>query len=185
MKARESRSRERSEGETMSIEQSGRTEEMRHVPPVDVLVARLQSLRISIDVLSEATRDLADRGAVDAHLTSAGRWFSLVETTLRHKHGEQGRGSGSTAERTLHSLDHALQALRSADRGNFRRRSPFHLFERSRGETVVAAVAAAECHVNAAVEAASSFVTDIHWRVASRRDPIVPVPDRIDLSRTA
>lgn len=157
---------------------------MRHVPPVEVLVRRLEMLKVAVEVVTESTRGVAENGEVERHLSSAARWFEHLESTLRHRHADR-NAHGAQGDRAVRSVDQAIAALRGVDRVAFRKRSPFHLFERSRVEAVVASVAAAECHLDAATEAAARFVEDIHWRVASRRDPVVIIPDRVVMPQPA
>ena len=163
-------------GESLSIEQSGRTEEMRHIPKVEVLLRRLEpSLRAAGEVLatSLATGNSEASSSAHRHLDRAIHWLESVDLILRPRQHSASKDP-DLRKRFAASIDHAAQALNAVDRNGFRRRSPFHAFERSKGECVVAAIAAAELELELAAEALGVLVTDVHHRIAAAKTPMVP-----------
>lgn len=162
----------------MSIEQSGQTEEMRHVPKVEVLLRRIDpTLRttgsILIDAISSEQGDRTEPAL--RHLERAIRWLESVDAILRPRQHVDAKDA-DVARRFAAAADHAFQALSQCDRSQFRRRTPCHLFERSKGESVTAAMAAAEHQIDRAAEALSEFVPDIHHRLWAALNPADEFP---------
>jgi len=128
----------------MAIERHGETEEMRHVPPLEFLLDRVSGeLRFRVDTLLNAVMQRASSlpTPIEEELRSLIRWLDRLGDVLRH-HRTNGHESDLRV-RIDRAFQNATQALSSVDRSLFRRRSPFHLFERSRGEQAFAAILAA------------------------------------------
>jgi len=170
----------------LSIEQFGRTEEMRHIPTVEVILKRVDPILRNIgEVLLASLSSLEEEAAAPArlHIERAIHWLEAIDAALRPRQHVDASDK-DLARRFKAAADHASQALTSCDRSGFRKRSPFHLFERSKGECVVAAVAAAEHELNQAADAVSTHAPDVHHKVANARHPMVPFPTIDEKYRT-
>jgi len=151
---------------------------MRHIPTVEVILKRVDPILRNIgEVLLASLSALEEEAAIPArlHIERAIHWLEAIDASLRPRQHVDGSDK-DLARRFKIAADHASQALTSCDRAAFRKRSPFHLFERSKGECVVAAVAAAEHELNQATDALGIHVSDIHHKVANVRYPMVPFP---------
>lgn len=151
---------------------------MRHIPTVEVILKRVDPILRNIgEVLLASLSTLEKEAAAPArhHLERTIHWFEAIDAALRPRQHIDASDKDLSRRFKL-AADHASQALTTCDRSAFRKRSPFHLFERSKGEFVVAAVAAAEHELNQAADVLSTHAPDIHHKIANARHPMVAFP---------
>lgn len=129
----------------MAIEETGQTEEMRHIPPLSWFIETLdQQVRSRIETLyascfeSGRTLDSATLNEVDTRFRQICRGLERL--------GEQARGRRWPANhesnlkvRLRSALGFAIESINSIDPAQFRRRNPVQLFERSRAECLYSA----------------------------------------------
>ena len=116
---------------------------MRHIPSADWIIAKVDGdLRRRIDVLCASFGDLepadSHRAAAEGELTQLCRALDRLAEVARHE-----RHSPHPADivtKVKEALNHAVSSLRSMDPNMFGRRAPFHTFERSKSEPLVAAL---------------------------------------------
>jgi len=127
----------------MPIEQFGTTERMRHIPPIEDLIRRLD-LEVRKTIRAVFERGSSEKpeisAAVDAHLKRLCRSIERVVEIARH-----GKPMGSPHNADIRSkiesaTANAVGALSALDRLHFTQRTPFNLFDRSRGEMLHSAV---------------------------------------------
>ncbi len=165
----------------MKLEQLTSNEEMRHVPPLEVLLRRVDDmLRRGIDEALASARS-ADQDTirdVDVQLKRASLCLARVAELARHHRGVT--AAHPEPRPIIEALEGAVSSLRNADK-NLRRRTPFHHFERSRGEMLYGSLLSAEQCVAKAIQRLSVADGEIHYRL-SMRNPLtraVQMPDRI------
>ncbi|HEY5609904.1 MAG TPA: hypothetical protein VIL97_01750, partial [Thermoanaerobaculia bacterium] len=156
----------------MAIERHGETEEMRHVPPLDFLLDHVSGeLRFRVDTLFNAALQRSNSlpPPIDEGFRSMIRWLDRLSDVLRH-HRPNGP-EGDLRARIDRAFQNATHALSSADRNLFRRRSPFHLFERSRGEQAFAAMLAAFRSTDRLVSLVADIDPDIRLKLMEKYLP--------------
>lgn len=155
----------------MSIEATGQTEEMRHVPHPEILIEKLnRDIRPRIEMLyascfeSSRTPDSELLSKLEGRFRQVGRWLERL--------GEQARGKRSHAShdfnllsRLRSALTFAQESLATADATQFRRRNPFHQFERSRGECAYAAFLVVVWELEQIAELAARIDPDVPMKL--------------------
>lgn len=126
-------------------------ERMRHVPPIDQIVRRLDaSVRGRLEKLSIAyaalPRSHPDYQQVEAELRTVCRAIERVGEVARPTKGTS-HPPNDPLQRIGWSLSQALSALGSIDANLFGRRYPFQTFERSKAEPVLAALLVVLSHI--------------------------------------
>lgn len=141
--------------------------EMRHVPPLDELIVRVDvRVRRIVDTLHACAFE-GERGAdpetlqeIQAQFERVIVWMDRLCDFARHSRRQPQR-DGQLLSRLHHELDSAVAALRSLDAANFRRSASFHSFDKSNAESIYSTVLA---------------LGDITWRIGeliSTFDPLV------------
>ena len=166
------------------LEVWGRNEVMRHVPPLEWLVRKLdhdvrrcaEKLWVSIAALPH---DDPRRAALDDHVRALCRAIDRLADTARHtrtNHPPQDLG-----DRLAWSINHAVSCLNSLDPTLFGRRCPFHTFERSKAEPLYGTLVAVLACVRDLTALARTVDADLDERLLDglvtlqqplRREPI-------------
>lgn len=130
--------------------------EMRHVPPMDELIERVDvRLRKIVDTLYEAAFHVDHEGDPDTlkeiqvQFERVILWMDRLCEFARHSKRQPQR-DGSLISRLHHELDSAVAALKSLDSASFRRSASYHSFDKSNAESIYSTVLA---------------LGDITWRI--------------------
>jgi hypothetical protein len=128
---------------TPHLETLGANERMRHIPAAEWIAEKVDGdIRRRIDILCTSFGSLAQadpvRQAADAELTALCR--SLDKLADLAKHSRSNAHGADIATKVREALAHAAANLRAMDANAFGRRAPFHAFERSKAEPLVAAL---------------------------------------------
>ena|SRR5438552_9956547 len=131
------------------LETWGKNERMRHVPPVEWIVRKLDDeLRRRIDIATAVFAampvDDARHAKMESELRALCRTIDRLADAGRHTRTESNSYSELGA-RISTAITHAVSNLNSLDPNLFGRRYPFQTFERSRAETVMAALLVVIC----------------------------------------
>jgi len=127
----------------MPLEQFGTTERMRHIPPVEDLIRRLD-----LEV-RKTIRAIFERGSVEkpeispeveSHLKRLCRSIERVAEIARHGKPMPSSPNTDTRGKLESATANAVGALSVLDRVHFTQRTPFNSFERSRAEMLHSAV---------------------------------------------
>jgi hypothetical protein len=170
----------------MSIEPVVRTEEMRHVPRLALLIEKLdRDVRMRTETLysscfeSARTLDSATLAELENVLRQVCRWLERL--------GEQARGrrGAQSHELNLHSrvrsaLTFAIEALSSLDETQFRRRIASNSFERSRGECIYASFLVVIYELERLAKLAASIDPDVAMKLIEppyQLDAPPPIPE--------
>lgn len=142
-------------GAPPSLESAGKNERMRHIPPAEWIIAKVDTdLRRRIDVLcaSFTALDPADahRPAAEAELTALCRALDRLADVA--KHARHPSHPADITVKVKEAMNHAVSSLRAMDASLFGRRAPFHTAERSKSEPLVAALLVVITSVNRATE---------------------------------
>jgi hypothetical protein len=132
------------------LEVWGRNDVMRHVPPLEWLVRKLDGdLRHRIEKLwvsiAAIPHDDPRRAVFDDHARALCRSIDRLAEVARHTRTSQ--PPNDLGDRLAASINHAISSLNSLDPALFGRRCPFHTFERSRAEPVYSATVGVIAHV--------------------------------------
>ena len=120
-------------------------ERMRHLPPLDTLVRRLDvDVRRRVNELY-ASFAAAPNAAIEEQLRCVCRALDRLADAARH--GRANHAPSAIGERLQWSLQHAVTSLSSVDANLFGRRYPVQTHERSRAEQIVGGFVALLCHV--------------------------------------
>jgi hypothetical protein len=135
----------------MTIESSAMTEEMRHIPSLERLVRLLDreirpTLRLLLETAADpaAIEDASLREILERELRSICKRIECVAELARTRPEAPQKPPRDLRDAIERALDRALAALSALDAGSFRRRTPSHHFDRSKGEPVTSAVAAVQ-----------------------------------------
>lgn len=141
--------------------------EMRHIPPLDELIQRVDvRVRKIVDTLHAAAfhvdhrADPATLAEIEVQFERVIVWMDRLCEFARHSKRVPQR-DGSLISRLHHELDSAVAALKSLDATSFRRSASFHSFDKSSCEAIYATVLA---------------LGDITWRIGeliATFDPLV------------
>lgn len=122
--------------------------EMRHVPPLDELIHRVDvRLRKIIDTLygaafhSTHSADPATLKQIETQFKRVIVWMDRLCGFARHSKRHPLR-DGSLIARLHHELDSAVAALRSLDAASFRRSASYHSFDKSNAESIYSTILA-------------------------------------------
>lgn len=149
---------------------------MRHVPGVDELLARLEAkFKPRLLLLASIAESHREGEGVARKLAATCHWLAHVSEVCRHREHVHRDEQGSLAQRIERSITVAADALRHIDPDLFRRREPFHHFERSEGERVFTAVAA----IGSLIEEAAALAVKLDPGLFERfyeheRSPAIP-----------
>lgn len=127
----------------MPIEQFGTTERMRHIPPVEDLIRRLDlEVRKTVRAIFErgTTEKPEISAGVDARLKRLCRSIERVVEIARHGKPMASPANADIRGKIESATANAVGALSTLDRVHFTERTPFNSFERSRGEMLHSAV---------------------------------------------
>jgi hypothetical protein len=133
------------------LEQFDSNPENRHVPPAEVLTRRMDGeFRRNLSVIWDSLLSAMAPGDTDLRVAFEGRIRYVVRWLDRMAHLARGAQSAPSDDLRVHlnrAIDGAVAAIRALEPSRLRRRTPFHLFERSRGELVYAAFVVVECAI--------------------------------------
>lgn len=127
----------------MPIEQFGTTERMRHIPPVEDLIRRLDlEVRKTIRAIFErgSTEKPEIPAGVEAHLKRLCRSIERVVEIARNGRPMSSPPNTDIRGKIESATANAVGALSALDRVHFTQRTPFHSFDRSRGEMLHSAM---------------------------------------------
>jgi hypothetical protein len=125
------------------LETPSGNEPMRHIPSADWIIGKIDGdLRRRIDVLCTSFGNLepadTQRAAAEAELSAVCRALDRLADIAKHaRHSPHPADVGTKVKE---ALNHAVSSLRAMDPNLFGRRAPFHTFERSKSEPLVAAL---------------------------------------------
>lgn len=114
---------------------------MRHVPPLDAVIHRIDDrFRGRIALLLAAANGVAasdERAeAIRRTLARVQRWLDCIADAAQHRHINPPDPNAPLKTRLDISLQHAIDGLKRLDPARFRRRMPYHKFERAEGEVI-------------------------------------------------
>lgn len=150
------------------------TQEMRHVPPLSEIIARLDVRLRAIASIVAATVEArksaspADAAAAEELLTGVVRWLDRLADHNRHFRRAVNSPEAPVSARLQIAFDNAVAALRGLDDKAFRRRANLHSFDKSHAEGVFGCVLAAGDSVFRAAEATSRFDPDLFGRIYAK-----------------
>ena len=126
-------------------------ERMRHVPPLDWIIRKVDTdLRSRVAKLTASFAALSATDprstAIENQLRILGGAIDRLAVTAGGRRSNENAGA-ALAARIDAALTHAASCLRALDSTAFGRRAPYHCFERSKSEPVYGALAAVICHV--------------------------------------
>ncbi len=126
-----------------TLETWAQNEPMRHVPPIQWMIEKLDhDARRRIELLTAAFEPLASsdprRGPIEEALRSVCSAADRLAEAARHTRPPT--PPSDLASRISWSMNNAVSSLRTIDANAFGRRYPFHTFERSKAESVYAAL---------------------------------------------
>jgi hypothetical protein len=125
------------------LETWGRNERMRHVPPVEWMIDKLdRDLRRRVNILLAS----AANDAMDTELKALCRAIDRLADSAKHSRANH-NNSDFTAR-----IDAAVSSLRSLDANLLGRRYPFQSFERSKAEQIWSAMLVVIDHVHRLTE---------------------------------
>lgn len=166
----------------MAIEEFGQTEEMRHVPPLSWFNETLdQQVRSRIETLYASCFELG-RSVDSASLNEVETRFRQICRGLERL-GEQARGRRGPANhesnlrsRLRSALGFAIESMATIDPAQFRRRNPFQLFERSRGECLYSAFLVILCEIEGLGAVAATIDPDLPMKLIKPPFALPPPP---------
>jgi hypothetical protein len=152
------------------LETWGKNERMRHVPPVEWIVRKLDGdLRRRIDiacaVFAVMSFDDARKPRMESELRALSRAIDRLADSGRHIRTIDQRPSSDVGSRISSAIAHAVTNLNSLDANLFGRRYPFQTFERSRAEAVAAALMVVTCAVTRTLAVARDIDPSIDERL--------------------
>ena len=152
----------------MALENRLQNEKMRHVPPIEFMLDRIEGdyarrLRILAETIEER-QDAPERAEAESQTLAACRWMIRAAECATHSK-LNAHPSGSLRYVVGEFVRVTVEALHRIDGELFRRRMPFHRFERSEGEAVYLSFTAISFHIQRAVETVSRFDPAIHEKL--------------------
>lgn len=158
---------------------------MRHVPPLTFILSRIEHeygrrLGILAESLDRSEGGETKGRALDA-FHSACRWMLRAAECGSHRRlpFQAAVTATETAQRTIAT---ALEELRKIDVDVFRKRMPYHRFQRSEGESVYSAFTAIPYFILRCAEEVAHFDGDIHEHLLAhpveleRLGPMIATP---------
>jgi hypothetical protein len=177
----------------MSIETVARTEEMRHVPRLALLIEKLDhDARSRIETLYSScfetarTLDSGTLSELENIFRQVCRWLERLGEQARGRRGAQSHESNLHA-RVRSALSFAIEALTSLDETQFRRRIASNAFERSRGECVYASFLVVMYELERLAKLAATIDPDVTMKLIEppyQLDPPPPIPEEEELATT-
>jgi hypothetical protein len=153
------------------LETWGKNERMRHVPPVEWIVRKLDvDLRRRIDLASAVftAMSVADprRAKMESELRALCRAIDRLSDAGKHTRTPNDQHPPSDlGGRVSSAVTHAVSNLNSLDPNLFGRRYPFQTFERSRAEPVMAALLVVICVLTRVASLAREIDPSVDERV--------------------
>jgi hypothetical protein len=152
----------------MHVEVCDDVETMRHVPPLEYLIDKLdRDYRERADKLYWAVYESGREIPAEA-LKEIEKGFRQLCTALDHlaRAARNGKGNGQAPEALRLRIDHcwsgASKALGSLDAKNFNRRTACNLFDRSMGETLFGCLTMVGDHLRRLVPLVAAVNPDIY-----------------------
>lgn len=156
----------------MAMETVGQTEEMRHIPSLQLLIDKLdREVRGRIETLyascfeSATALDSATVNQLETRFRQICRWLERL--------GEQARGRRphlnhdlNLRSRVRSTLGFAIESLSALEATQFRRRQPFHCFERSRAECIYGAFMVMNCELDRLTVLATAIDPDLSMKLS-------------------
>src|SRR5947209_17369185 len=128
------------------LETWGKNERMRHVPPVEWMIDKLdRDLRRRIEILNNSATRTND--VIDAEQRALCRAIDRLADAAKYSRPAN-HAPTEMAARIDFAVTHAVSSLRSLDPNLFGRRYPFQSFERSKGEAIWGALLVVIVHVH-------------------------------------
>ncbi|HVT03715.1 MAG TPA: hypothetical protein VHL58_10125 [Thermoanaerobaculia bacterium] len=164
---------------------------MRHIPALPVLQELIRGdLRRRVDILwlsahSHTRPGLEDsRRAIDHQLNSIAHWLDRIAdaTHVARRSGHHPSDLKGRLDAAFAQAGEALAMLRDDD---YRRRTPFHHFDRSRSESIVGAFVVLGCKIEKAIELVEQIDPDIRFKVNESIYPTMPARIDAELPVTA
>lgn len=166
----------------MSIETVARTEEMRHVPRLALLIEKLdRDVRMRIETIysscfeSARTPDSATLSELENVFKQVCRWLERLGEQARGRRGAQSHELNLHA-RVRSALSFAIEALSSLDETQFRRRIASNSFERSRGECIYAAFLVVIYELDRLAKLAATIDPDVAMKLIEPPYQLEPLP---------
>lgn len=162
-------------------------ETMRHIPALSILQELIRGdFRRRVDILWQSAHShtlpgLEDsRRAVDHQLNAIAHWLDkLVDATrVARRSGHHPSDLKGRLDASFAQAGEALSMLRDEE---YRRRSPFHHFDRSRAECIVGAFVVLGCKIDKAIELVEQIDPDIRFKVNENIFPSMPAQIDADL----
>lgn len=152
-----------------TLERIGETPELRHVPPREVVVRRLDvEFRRKLTILWDSVAALDQPSDTDLHAAFEDRVRYIIRWLDRLAHlarGPYNPPHGNLREQLLAAVDGAVSAVNATDANAFRRRTPFHLFDRSRGELIYGAFVVIESAIASLTEQLSRIDPSLYEKL--------------------
>lgn len=141
---------------------------MRHVPPLQELVARVggtyrRRIELILEGRTEAPAEARQR--IDALLHPVAQWLERIAESTRTGRLPGRVEGGDAAARVRTALESAAEGLGRLDPERFRRRAPEHQFAQSGAELIWEAVLAAGYALALACEELAAIDPDLWWNV--------------------
>jgi len=147
------------------LETSAGNERMRHVPPLDWMIRKLNTdLRTRINKLTASFSTLASADPHYATIEAALRALcTAIERVTACAGGRRTTEPGGVTlpARIEAAIAHAVAALHGLEATPFGHRAPYHVFERSKSEPVYGALLAAITHVDGLIPLVRSIDPEI------------------------
>jgi antitoxin component HigA of HigAB toxin-antitoxin module len=152
----------------MSLENRLQNEKMRHVPSIEFMLDRIEreyarQLRIVAEAIEEAF-DAPERAAAETELLAACRWMIRAAECATHSKLHP-HPPAALHNAVAEYVRVTVEALQRIDGELFRRRMPYHRFERSEGEAVYLSFTAISFHLQRAIETVSRFDRAIYEKL--------------------
>jgi hypothetical protein len=152
------------------LETWGKNERMRHVPPVEWIVRKLDvDLRRRIDlasaVFAAVSVDDPRRAKMESELRALCRTIDRLADAGKHTRTTDQHPPSDLGGRISSAVTHAVSNLNSLDPNLFGRRYPFQTFERSRAEAVMAALLVVICALTRVASLAREIDPSVDERV--------------------
>lgn len=165
----------------MILEEPTLTDEMRHVPPRDWIVNKLDyDLREKIEVCWSCAHDTGSidpdtLARIDERFAALARWLQRIVALSQNKGGSASK-ENDLHTRLTHSVYEAVSALSGLDQNSFRRRTPYHQFQLNRAEMIWQALLAALAVQHEIAEDLSAVDSDLAMKLLAPHSPPEPQP---------
>jgi len=158
---------------------------MRHIPALSVLQELVRGdLRRRVDILWQSAHSHnlpgleENRKAIDHQLNAIAHWLDRIvdATHVTRRNGHHPSDLKGRLDAAFAQAGEALSMLRDDE---YRRRVPFHHFDRSRSESIVGAFVVLGCKIEKAIELVEQIDPDIRFKVNESVYPAMPA--RLDV----